>query len=72
MERIKELLKADAWRPFSIRANGRAFRVPTRQHAWVSPHGRIVVEVSASWLEVIHPENFEGVEIEPWSDHEVC
>jgi hypothetical protein len=72
MDRIKELLKADPWRPFSVRAQSRIIRVPTRQHAWVSPHGRIVIETSANSLEVIAPEQFEGLDIDPWSDHEVC
>jgi hypothetical protein len=72
IDRIKELLKADAWRPFAIRASGRSIRVPTRQHAWVSPNGRVVVEMSASSLEVIYPENLQGIDVEPWSDHEVC
>ena len=73
IDRIKELLQADNWRPFTIHTGaGRSIRVPTRQHAWVSPNGRIVIETSVSGLEIVRPEELRQGESEPWSDHEVC
>src|SRR5580692_1699414 len=43
IERIRELLRAREWQPFTIhRVGGDSIYVRTREHVWVTPSGRLV------------------------------
>ena len=73
LEQIRQLLSGADWRAFTIHfSGGRYIHVPTRQHAWVSPHGHLVIETSAHSIEVFGPEAITRVDTDPRAVHEVC
>ena len=73
LERIRQLLTGADWRAFTVHfAGGRYIHVPTRQHAWVSPHGHLVIETSANSIEVFGPEDISRLDTDPRDIHEVC
>jgi hypothetical protein len=67
VERIRELLRAREWQPFTIhRVGGDSIDVRTREHVWVSPSGRLVFERAAGQIEVVAPDQMDqitGVEL---------
>ena len=67
IERIRELLRAREWQPFTIRrVGGGSIDVRTREHVWVSPSGRLVFERAAGQVEVVGPDQMDqitGVEL---------
>ena len=63
-DRIRELLKAKDWHPFTIhRTGGDSIQVLSREQAWVSPYSRVVVETAPGRIEVLSPEQTTGVEV---------
>ena len=63
-DRIRELLKAKDWHPFTIhRIGGHSIQVLSREQAWVSPYSRVVVETAPGQIEVLSPEQTTGVEV---------
>jgi hypothetical protein len=63
-DRIRELLRAKDWRPFTIhRTGGDSIFVRTREDAWVSPYGRLVFEKEIGRVEVVNPDQVTGVEL---------
>ena len=63
-DRIRELLKAKDWHPFTInRIGGDSIQVLSREQAWVSPYSRVVVETAPGRIEVLNPEQTTGVEV---------
>jgi hypothetical protein len=63
-DRIRELLKAKDWHPFTIhRTGGDSIQVLSREQAWVSPYSRVVVEIAPGRIEVLSPEQTTGVEV---------
>ena len=63
-DRIRELLKAKDWHPFTIhRIGGDSIQVLNREQAWVSPYSRVVVETAPGRIEVLDPEQTTGVEV---------
>jgi hypothetical protein len=63
-DRIRELLKAKDWHPFTIhRMGGDSIQVLSREQAWVSPYSRVVVETAPGRIEVLSPEQTTGVEV---------
>jgi hypothetical protein len=65
IDRIKDLLKAKDWHPFTIhRGDGRSIHVTSREQAWVSPYSRLVVEIAPGWIEILSPEETTGVDVE--------
>jgi hypothetical protein len=64
IDRIRELLKAKEWHPFTIRrADGNPIQIVSREQAWVSPYSRLVVEIAPGWIEILSPEQTVGVEV---------
>jgi hypothetical protein len=63
-DRIRELLKAKDWHPFTIhRIGGDSIQVLSREQAWVTPYSRVVVETAPGRIEVLNPEQTTGVEV---------
>ncbi len=67
VERIRELLRAREWQPFTIHQVDRdSIYVRTREHVWVTPSGRLVFERAAGQIEVLGPDQMDqitGVEL---------
>lgn len=64
IDRIKDLLKAKDWHPFTIhRAGGDSIHVISREHAWVSPYNRLVVEIAPGRIEILSPDQTTGVDV---------
>ena len=64
IDRIRELLKAKVWHPFTIHRNGgNSIQIVSREQAWVSPYSRVVVETAPGRIEVLNPEQTTGVEV---------
>jgi hypothetical protein len=67
VERIRELLRAREWQPFTIHQVGRdSIYVRTREHVWVTPSGRLVFERAAGQIEILGPDQMDqitGVEL---------
>ncbi|HZC36325.1 MAG TPA: hypothetical protein VE242_11955 [Chthoniobacterales bacterium] len=71
-DRIRELLRARDWRPFTVRrAGGDSIYVRTREDAWVSPYGRLVFERAAGHIEVVAPDQITGVELKSITFNEI-
>jgi hypothetical protein len=57
IERIRELLGAKEWQPFTIHlVGGDSIYVRTREHVWVTPSWRLVFERAPGQIEVIAPD----------------
>jgi hypothetical protein len=69
IERIRELLRASEWRPFTIRlADGHSVYVRTRNDVWISPSERLVFERGAGNMEVLAPDQMGQITgVEPKS-----
>jgi hypothetical protein len=64
IDRIRSLLRAKDWHPFTIhRTGGESIRVNSREQAWVSPYSRLVVEIAPGHIEILGPEQTVGVDI---------
>jgi hypothetical protein len=64
IDRVRELLKAKDWHPFTIhRPGGNSIQVLTREQAWVSPYSRLVVETAPGRIEVLEPDQTVGVDV---------
>ena len=67
IERIRELLKAKEWQPFTIYlVGGDSIYVRTREHVWVTPSWRLVFEKAPGQIEVVGPDRMDqitGVEL---------
>jgi len=67
IERIRELLRAREWQPFTIHlVGGDSIDVRTREHVWVTPSWRLVFERAAGQIEVVGPDQLgqiTGVEL---------
>jgi hypothetical protein len=64
IDRIRELLKAKVWHPFTIhRTGGNSIQIVSREQAWVSPYSRLVVEIAPGWIEILNPDQTTGVEV---------
>jgi hypothetical protein len=64
IDRIRELLKAKVWHPFTIHRNGgNPIQIVSREQAWVSPYSRLVVEIAPGWIEILNPDQTTGVEV---------
>jgi hypothetical protein len=62
IERIRELLRAREWQPFTIhRVGGDSIDVRTREHVWVTPSGRLVFERAAGQIEVLGPDQMDQI-----------
>ncbi len=71
-DRIRELLRARDWRPFTIhRVGGDSIHVRTRESAWVSPYGRLVFEKEIGRIEVVNPDQITEVELKPITFNEI-
>jgi hypothetical protein len=71
-DRIRELLKAKDWHPFTIhRTGGDSIQVLSREQAWVSPYSRVVVETAPGRIEVLSPEQTTGVEVSSLTFNEI-
>lgn len=71
-DRIRELLKAKDWHPFTIhRIGGDSIQVLSREQAWVSPYSRVVVETAPGRIEVLNPEQTTGVEVSTLKFNEI-
>jgi hypothetical protein len=67
IERIRELLRAREWQPFTIHlVGGDSIYVRTRDHVWVTPSWRLVFEREAGQIGVVGPDQMDqitGVEL---------
>ncbi|MBV8173659.1 MAG: hypothetical protein JO207_07235 [Verrucomicrobia bacterium] len=64
IDRIRDLLKAKDWHPFTVhRTGGDSIQVLSREQAWVSPYSRLVVETAPGHIEVLNPEQATGVDV---------
>jgi hypothetical protein len=64
IDRIKDLLKAKDWHPFTIhRTGGQSIHVVSREQAWVSPYSRLVVELAPGHIEILSPDQTTGVDV---------
>jgi hypothetical protein len=67
IERIRELLRAREWQPFTIHlVGGDSIYVRTREHVWVTPSWRLVFERAPGQIEVVAPDQMgkiTGVEL---------
>ena len=62
IERIRELLRAGEWQPFTIHQVGRdSIYVRTREHVWVTPSGRLVFERAPGQIEVLGPDQMDQI-----------
>jgi hypothetical protein len=75
VERIRELLRAREWQPFTIhRVGGDSIYVRTREHVWVTPSMRLVFETAPGQIEVIGPDQMDqitGVELKSRTFREI-
>ncbi len=64
IDRIKSLLKAKEWHPFTIHRHGaESIRVNSREQAWVSPYSRLVIEIAPGRIEVLGSDQISGVDV---------
>jgi hypothetical protein len=64
IDRIRDLLKAKDWHPFTIhRSGGNSIHIVSREQAWVSPYSRLVVEIAPGWIEILNPDQTTGVDV---------
>lgn len=69
LENIRRLLNATPFAPFRIRtADGREFLVPTGDHAWVTPSGRIYVDSDDGGADLLSPLLIASVRTEGRSE----
>jgi hypothetical protein len=62
IERIRELLKAREWQPFTIHlVGGDSIDVRTREHVWVTPSWRLVFERAGGQIEVVGPDQMDQI-----------
>jgi len=75
IERIRELLRAREWQPFTIHlASGDAIYVRTREHVWVTPSWRLVFERETGQIGVVGPDQMNqitGVELKSMTFGEI-
>jgi hypothetical protein len=63
-DRIRELLRAKDWRPFTVRrVGGESIHVGNRETAWISPYGRFVFERQVGQIEVLGPDQIAGIDV---------
>jgi hypothetical protein len=76
IERIRELLRATEWRPFTIhRAGGHSIYVRTRHDVWITPSERLVFERAPGHIEVLAPDQMDqikGVELKSITFSEIA
>ena len=64
IDRIRDLLRAKEWHPFTIhRTGGNSIKVTSREQAWVSPYSRLVVEVAPGWIEILSQDQITGTDV---------
>jgi hypothetical protein len=64
IDRIRDLLKAKDWHPFTIHRNdGNSIHIVSREQAWVSPYSRLVVEIAPGWIEILNQDQTTGVDV---------
>jgi hypothetical protein len=64
IDRIRELLRAKDWHPFTIhRTGGSSIHIVSRDQAWVSPYSRLVVEIAPGHIEILGPEQTTGIDV---------
>jgi hypothetical protein len=62
IERIRELLRAREWQPFTIHlVGGDSIYVRTRDHVWVTPSWRLVFERKAGQIDVVGPDQMDQI-----------
>jgi hypothetical protein len=75
IERIRELLRAREWQPFTIHlVGGDSIYVRTRDHVWVTPSWRLVFEREAGQIDVVGPDQMDritGVELKSMTFGEI-
>ena len=75
IERIRELLRAREWQPFTIHlVGGDSIYVRTRDHVWVTPSWRLVFESEAGQIGVVGPDQMDqitGVELKSMTFGEI-
>ena len=75
IERIRELLRAREWQPFTIHlVGGDSIYVRTRDHVWVTPSWRLVFEREAGQIDVVGPDKMDqitGVELKSMTFGEI-
>ena len=75
IERIRELLRAREWQPFTIHlVGGDSIYVRTRDHGWVTPSWRLVFEREAGQIGVVGPDQMDqitGVELKSMTFGEI-
>ncbi|MBV9732891.1 MAG: hypothetical protein JO275_08950 [Verrucomicrobia bacterium] len=75
IERIRELLRAREWQPFTIHlVGGDSIYVRTRDHVWVTPSWRLVFERKTGQIDVVGPDQMDqitGVELKSMSFGEI-
>jgi hypothetical protein len=75
IERIRELLRAREWQPFTIHlVSGDSIYVRTREHVWVTPSWRLVFESGAGQIGVLGPDQMDqikGVELKSMTFGEI-
>ena len=75
IERIRELLRAKEWQPFTIHlVGGDSIYVRTRDHVWVTPSWRLVFERKAGQIDVVGPDQMDqitGVELKSMTFGEI-
>jgi hypothetical protein len=71
-DRIRDLLRAREWRPFTIYPlGGDAIHVSTRESVWVSPYGRLVYEKGPGQIAVFAPDQIAKVDLDSLTFREV-
>ena len=64
IDRIRDLLRAKEWHPFTIhRAGGNSIQVTSREQAWVSPYSRLVVEIAPGWIEILSQDQITSTDV---------
>ena len=72
IERIRELLRAREWQPFTIHlVGGDSIYVRTREHVWATPSWRLVYERAPGQIDVVGPDQIKGVELKPVTFSEI-
>jgi hypothetical protein len=75
IERIRELLRAREWQPFTIHlVGGDSIYVRTRDHVWVTPSWRLVFERETGQIDVVGPDKMDqitGVELKSMTFGEI-
>ena len=75
IERIRELLRAREWQPFTIHlVGGDSIYVRTRDHVWVTPSWRLVFEREGGQIGVVGPDQMDqiiGVELKSMTFGEI-